>query len=71
MPRLKSESDEFFSALAACIFWQFAGLPSWQFALSEGRGRPDKRHVNIDTDRIAAFLGEYRPDASKLIFSAF
>ena len=71
MPRLKSESDGIFSEPTACIFSQFAGLPSWQFASSEISDKPDKRHVNIDTDRIAAFLGEYRPDASKLIFSAF
>jgi hypothetical protein len=68
MTRLKSESDEFFSVLTAYIFWRFAGLPSWQFALSEGRGRPDKRHVNIDTNQTAASLAEYRPDASLLIF---
>jgi hypothetical protein len=46
----------------------FAAYFSWRFALSEGQGRPDKRHANIDTDQTAAFLAVYRPDASKLIF---
>jgi hypothetical protein len=71
MLRLKLESDEFFSVLAADIFWQFAGLPSWQFGLSEGRSRPDKRPVNIDTNQTAASLAEYRSDASPPIFVEF
>jgi hypothetical protein len=49
------------------IFLQFAALLFWQFALSEDQGKSGKRRANIDTDRTAAYLAEYRPDASKLI----
>jgi hypothetical protein len=71
MPRSKVESDGIFSESTVYIFWQFAALPSWLFALSEVRGRPDKRHANICIFQIAVSLVEYRPDVSPPIVSEF
>ena len=66
-PRSESELDAIFSELTTEIFSKFAVLLSWPFALSEGQGKSGKCRANIDTDRTAAYLAEYRPDASKLI----
>jgi hypothetical protein len=65
--RLIFELDAIFSELTAYIILLFAVLLFSQFALSEGQGKPDKRHANIDTDQTVAYLVECHSDASRLI----
>ncbi len=56
----KLELDGIFSEAAAYKFSQFAALPSWLFALSEGRDRPEKRLSHICIFHTSVFLVECR-----------
>jgi hypothetical protein len=71
MPRLISELDVIFSELTAYIILLFAAQLFLLFASSEVRDTIHKRHADIDTDQTAAYLAEYRPDVSRLIFLRF